>query len=276
LKLGLLLIVLVVLQVAAYADAPMVTINGHTMVSLRTFHHQFGMVTDYDAATNTYSVSRNNRTVYLIPYSTTAWIDDNQVDLKVPPILVDNHLYVPVRFMCHTFDLDCTWDTAFSQVVIMDGFTHEQVIWLRDDGWAGRPHIWRHPITYRFVPKFPSPPRRFFQGRPSTNGHKPVIGNHSPTVGNHPPAISNHPPTVGNHPPTIGNHPPTIGNHPPTIGNHAPEVGNHPPTVGNHPPVTGSHAPPTSPRKSSRDDTSNTRDDTKDKHGNMDDVSHGR
>ena len=71
LRLGLLLTLCAVLQVAVFADAPMVSINGHTMIKLHTFRQQFGAAVDYDAATNTYSVSRNGVTVYLIPFSST-------------------------------------------------------------------------------------------------------------------------------------------------------------------------------------------------------------
>ena len=77
LKLGLLVTLCAVLQVAVLADAPMVMINGHTMISLRTFRQQFGAAVDYDAATNTYSVSRNGTTVYLIPFDATAWVNDS-------------------------------------------------------------------------------------------------------------------------------------------------------------------------------------------------------
>ena len=265
LKLGLVCIVFAVLQVVAFADTPMVTINGHTMVSLRAFRQQFGAVTDYDAATNSYSVSRNNRTVYLIPYSTIAWIDDSLVDLKVPPVLVDNHLYVPMRFMCRTFDLDCTWGTAYSQVVIFDGFTGQQVIWLRDDGWAGRPHSWQHPVTFRIAVKLSSSPRQFFQGKHSASSVPATMpAGHGQPAPNH------------GHQPASHGQPPTIGTHAPPTTGHAPTAGGYPPTTGGHAPTVGGHTPPTSMEKSPRVGTNNTQNNHTDKNSNNDDKRNGR
>ena len=253
----LLVTVCAVLQVAVYADALMVTIDGHTMVKLRTFSHQFGAVTDYDAATNTYSVSRNGRTVYLIPYSSTAWIDDLQVELKFPPIIIDNALYVPLRFMCHAFDLDCTWGPAFLQVVIIDGITHQQVIWARDDGWAARPHTWQHSVTYRIPQQPQSPPRQSFRGRPSTV--PPTIpGRHKsmPVVHGPPPAVR--PPSVVHGlPPVVHGLPPTT--HKPTSG--AEQKPSHSRTAGS---TSNNPAKAKAPAgKSPRGNTSKTKNDNK-------------
>lgn len=166
LRLGLLLTLCATLQVAVFAEARMFTIDGHTMVKVRAFCHQFNAFADYDAPTNTYSVTRNGHTVYLIPYCTTAWIDDNPVDLKYVPLIVDDSLYVPLRFMCRAFDLNCTWGPGFTQVLIIDIFTHQQVNWIRDDGWAARQHVWQYPATYRIPQRPQLPPRQAFHGVP--------------------------------------------------------------------------------------------------------------
>lgn len=172
-RLGLFVTLCMVLQVAVFADARMVNIDGHTMVRLRAFCKQFGGVSDYDGSTNTYSISRNGTTVYMAPYSTTAWINDNQVEMKHVPVIIDGTMYAPLRFLCRAFDLNCTWAPGFAQVVIVDGFSHQTITWVRDDGWGARPHVWLHPDTFRIVLRFPSPPRVSFHGGPiPPSGHR--------------------------------------------------------------------------------------------------------
>ena len=164
------------------------------MAPLRTFSQRFGAVTDYDAATNTYSVSRNERNVYVTPYSSTAWINDRQVDLKSLQSLSMTPCTCHCALCATPSILYCTWGPSFQQVVIIDVSTHQQIIWARDDGWAGRPHRWEHPVNYRVHRQFQSPPRRSFHGgadrgfhsgpgheggRPTTV-HSTILGGHNP------------------------------------------------------------------------------------------------
>ena len=297
-RLGLLVTLAAVLQVVALADMHMVTIDGHTMVKLRGFCHEFGASYDRDAATHTYSVSRNGRTVYIVPYSTVAWIDDRQVEMKHPSVIVDHALYVPVRFMCNAFDLGCTWGADFRQVVVIDVVTHTQVTWIRDDAWAGRAHVWPHPASYRFTLKVTAPPRQSFHGRPTGPmipvGHKPAAGVHIQQTGTHNmPGFHGQPPTgAHNMPPGHGQPPTSIHNMPsgvhgqPSTGVHgnmpsgihtmpngvhgqpSPDV--HTMPAGHHgqPPTSvqpsaGGHGRPTSeaPR---HEDNGNTKNDNKD------------
>ncbi len=185
LRFGLLVTLCAVLQVAVFADPHMFTINGHTMVHLRAFCRQFGAVADYDAPTNTFSVSRNDVTVYLIPYCPTAWINDTPETLRNVPLMIDGSLYVPMRFMCRAFGLNCTWGPGFLQVVIIDSFTHAQITWARDAAWDTRPHAWQHPADYRYPLKPVLPPRQTFHGTPlppaNHAGHRPANGAGSAT-----------------------------------------------------------------------------------------------
>ena len=215
LRLGLIITICAILQVAVFADARMVSVDGHTMVRLRAFCRQFGAVNEYDAATNTYRVSRQGRTVYLIPYSSTAWVDDRQVELRYPPVIIDGTMYVPLRFMCRTFNLNSTWGADFRQVIIFDSISQLQVTWARDDGWAARPHTWQHPVTYRVALSFPSSPRQSFHGKLSLTTpsgrhiRPPVVHTQTPIFHNQPTIVHNRPSIGRSQPPAIHNQPPT-------------------------------------------------------------------
>jgi len=248
LRLGLVVTVCAVLQIAVFADARMVNIDGHTMVRLRAFAHQFDALTDYDAATNTYSVSRNGTTVYLIPYSTSAWINDNAEQLRHVPVIIDGAMYAPLRFLCRAFDLNCTWAPGYSSVVIVAGGL--SITWLRDDGWGARQHTWLHPSSYRFNLRNQSAPRQYFHGSPlppSGGSHHLPSGAHVTQPGYVPPAVHIGPPghnqLPGSFPPSGHNAPTGHGQQPgnvPPIGHIAPtghgqQPGNVPPSGHNAP-----------------------------------------
>ena len=104
--------------------------------------------------------------MYLIPYSTTAWIGDSPTTLAVVPVVVDGAVYVPIHFLYRAFDLGCTWGPGYSQVVIIDAFSHRRITWVTDAGWGARRHIWLHPYTYRVSWVSHVPPRQYFHGGP--------------------------------------------------------------------------------------------------------------
>lgn len=181
-KLVLLVTFFAAFQLAAYAQDPIVTIDGQNMVPLQTFTNQFGGTTSYDPTTNTYSVFLNGQYVYLEPYSTVAWIGDSQVNLAYPPVIVDNVMYVPLDFMCGAFGLNYSWEPGYQQVVIV--FDGQRVFWGRDNTWSRRSHRWEHPDTYRVAPRFQGPPRLYF-GRSrtsSTASRRTYAGRPQPSV----------------------------------------------------------------------------------------------
>ncbi len=236
-KLGLLVTLCAVLQITAYAANPMVTINGHTMVKLHTFCRQFGAVAAHDTTTNTFSVSRNAHTVYLIPYSTTAWIDDTQVNMEHPAVTIDQHLYVPLRFMCRALGLDCTWGPSFQTVVIVDNFTHTQVTWGRSTGWDARSHIWSHPATFRISLSVTAPPRKSFHGHALS-----TAGIHTSSMGGNQP-IHTHSQPAGHTVPVVHGQPSTP--HHSTMG-----VSHGQPSTLLHPTMGINHAQPSTPHHS--------------------------
>ena len=247
-KFRLVLTLLVALQLAGFAHAMrLVTINGHTMVHLRSFAQQVGAVIDRDPTTNTYSVALNGHTVYMVPYSMTAWVDDNQVDLKVPAVIADNHMNVPFRFICNALGVTSTWAPGYESVVIDYG--GQQWTVARNDAWAARPHVWQHPFTYRVTLNFRSAPRQFFTGRP---GRVPTaVGrNHGTGGANHPSGSGGYHGTAGggSHTTTGGGSHTTTGggNHTTTGGgNHTTTGGGNHPTggAGNHPAGGGGNHP---------------------------------
>jgi len=142
-RLGLLATLFAVVGLAAHAgESSIVVVNGHSMVALRTFGQRFGAAIDYDNGRQAISVAMGGRAVDLVPYRRTAWIGDRVYTLEQPVVIIDDVTYVPLSFMCSAFDLRCDWDNANRQVIII-GLSAERMVFVRDDGWGRRAHVWR-------------------------------------------------------------------------------------------------------------------------------------
>ena len=140
-KLGVVALLFTLLSVAACAaNLQTVVINGQTMVSLRSFGDTFNAVIDYNDGRDDVAIAIGNRTVEMIPYARMAWIDGHEVTLDAPMVIIDDVAYVPIRFLCDAFGLDCDWDR---QVVCIPR-TEERVILVLDDGWSRQRHVWRY------------------------------------------------------------------------------------------------------------------------------------
>ncbi len=158
------LLVTLLAGLATYGSCTnLISIDGHTMVNFYSFARQFGAVTDYDSTTNTYSMSLNGTTVYAIPYSMTAWINDEQTILRPAPVIADEQLFVPMEFLLQAFHLQYTWGANYGSIEIV--YQHHRCSWERDNDWGTRSHIWRHPTNFRIALNFTSSPRHCFRGR---------------------------------------------------------------------------------------------------------------
>ena len=149
-RFGLLIGLLILVNIAALAtDLNVVVINRHHMVSLSSFADKFGAVVDYDSERDGISLKLGDRTVDLIPYNRTAWVNGAAVSLDQPVVIVDDVTYLPLRFMCETLGLGYTCNDADSQVVVVDGYTNETCYMVIDWGWCNYPHFWCYDFDCR-------------------------------------------------------------------------------------------------------------------------------
>jgi len=242
---GILASILLLLCVAVQA-APghMIFINGHAMISLRAFSRHFDAAVGYDQGRGAITVTRNERTVSLIPYSNTGWIDDRQVTLRNPVQIIDDVTYLPLRFMCHAFELDCTWSADKRQVfIIVNTVNLERLEFDRDDAWGQHQHVIQRTFDFHHYVNFHEP--RLHQGNPhpelgGSNHQNHAHAGSKPGQPAHPMPHTPQPPNNGTHnSPLIDNagHP----GHTYPNGNHVqPSNGSHP---GGHPGQPAKPAP---------------------------------
>ncbi len=149
-RFGLLIGLLALMAIAAQAaDLKVEVINRHHMVSLSSFADKFGAVVDYDSEREGISMKLGDRTVDMIPYNRTAWVNGVAVTLDQPVVIVDDVTYLPLRFMCETYGLGYTCNDADSQVVVVDSYTHESCFFVVDWGWSRCDHVWCYDFDCR-------------------------------------------------------------------------------------------------------------------------------
>lgn len=277
LRLGLLFTL--VAGLASYAGCTrLISINGHTMVSMGSFARQFGAVVQQDDSTNTYSMSLNGTTVYVIPYSTTAWINDEQTELRSAPVMVDGRLYVSLHFLLKAFNMQYTWGTDYSSIGII--YNDHSYNWTRNTTWGTRNHAWQHPADFRISLNFTSSPRQSFRGRPSrimttttrrtTTRRTPVIQGRTTTTGGWTTTSGGRTSTYGGRTTTTGGRTTTIGGRTTTTtggrtttntGGRTTTTGGRTTTSNGHTTTTGGHSTTSGGHSSTTPRAGNTKHD---------------
>lgn len=100
-------------------DAAPVTINGSNMVSLSSLQ-QLGLRLQWNAKDKKVTVysSKNNNQLSLIVGDTTAQFGTESLQLQTPPILKNNWVMVPVRFISEAFGAQVMWNSKDRMVII--------------------------------------------------------------------------------------------------------------------------------------------------------------
>jgi len=107
-------------------------INGRTMVPVRGVLEKLGADISYNNATQTVTASTPTMDIQLKIGSRTAIVNANPVTLDVPAQMIQDHTFVPLRFLGESLGADLKWDSATRTVVI----TTKDAL-SRDTGIAG-------------------------------------------------------------------------------------------------------------------------------------------
>ena len=163
-RLRVLVMFLALLGIAAFAyGAQVVMVSGRPMMPLHAFVRTFGGVVNYDSVGDGFSISLGCHAVDFVPFSRTAWVDNYEVGLATPVVIIDDITYVPVDFLCRSCDLECTWSNADQQVIVVNNLTRTRFVLMVDLAWESRPHVWRHAAGY-VTPSWHSRARQYQAG----------------------------------------------------------------------------------------------------------------
>ena len=98
-------------------DLPMnpVIINDRVLVPVREVLEKFGAELDWRPDPRELFINKNNITVMLTVDEKVAKINGQENILDVAPIIINNKLMVPVRFISETFNFEINWDDSNNQ-----------------------------------------------------------------------------------------------------------------------------------------------------------------
>lgn len=92
--------------------------NGRTYVPVRYLGDALGATTSWDAATQTVTVTKGDKTVVLVIGSKTAKVNGQDVAMDVAPEISNGRTMLPARYVAEGLGYQVGWNPALKQVVI--------------------------------------------------------------------------------------------------------------------------------------------------------------
>ena len=105
-----------------FADVPPQMINDRTMVPLRAIFDALGAEIDWDGYTQTVTATRYDVVVVMQIGNPVITVAGSDVELDVPPMLIDYRTMVPARAVAQSFGVNVDWDGYTQTVVLTTGY----------------------------------------------------------------------------------------------------------------------------------------------------------
>ena len=96
---------------------------GRVMVPISLISEELEMEVAYDKSSQIVSINKGKKLILLNIVDKTCIVDGDEVKLEVPVRLINNEVYLPLRFISETVDLEIKWDslTAIVYIITPDG-----------------------------------------------------------------------------------------------------------------------------------------------------------
>ena len=95
-------------------------IDGRTMVPLRAIFEAMGAEIEWDGDTQTVAAIKDETVVVAFIGEKVIYINDEDVEIDVPPMIKDGRTLVPVRFITEAFGYNVKWNDKTRTVAITD------------------------------------------------------------------------------------------------------------------------------------------------------------
>ena len=99
-------------------DIPPQIVNDRTMVPMRVIFEALGASVEWDADTRSITALKDETVVFMQIDSTIMLVDDKEIVIDAPPMLIDGRTLVPVRAISEGLDMYVRWDIDTRTVVI--------------------------------------------------------------------------------------------------------------------------------------------------------------
>jgi len=97
---------------------PLISPNGHTMVSAGDIFEPFGLTMSWDAETQTVTGTSQGISIQFTIGNKAAKVNDTVKQLDVAPVLVKEHAMIPLRFFAESLGGQVEWNNESSTVMI--------------------------------------------------------------------------------------------------------------------------------------------------------------
>lgn len=97
---------------------PPVILEGYSLVPAREVFEKTGAVVSWNADREEVYVSRDNNLLVLKINSTTAYYNNKEQTMEIPPKLINSKTMIPVRFVSETLGYDVQWDNSTRTIII--------------------------------------------------------------------------------------------------------------------------------------------------------------
>ena len=102
------------------AEVPPTIIDGRTMVPVRAIFEAVGANIDFDAETKTITAKKGDTTVNMTVGANAVNVNNKEVQLDAPAVIVNGRTLAPARFVAETFGYTVQWD-AENKIVKING-----------------------------------------------------------------------------------------------------------------------------------------------------------
>lgn len=101
-------------------DVPAKVMYDRTMLPVRAIFEGIGAEVDWNADTKTVTGKKNDKVVSMSVNSNIVNIGGVEVAMDVMPVVVENRVLVPARYVAESFDLKVDWNAESKEVAIYD------------------------------------------------------------------------------------------------------------------------------------------------------------
>ncbi len=99
---------------------PPIILNQTTLVPAREVFEPLGAKVEWRKETSEVFVTYNNNTVSIIIGSKTAKVNGENIQMQIPPKIINNKTMIPVRFIAEALNFDVQWDKASRYILIRE------------------------------------------------------------------------------------------------------------------------------------------------------------
>lgn len=109
-------------------DVKPAIINNRVMVPMRNIFEAMGMTVEWDEAAQKIAASNGNTTIELVVGNKNATVNGETVQLDSPPVIVEDRVLVPTRFIAEATGNSVYWDTQYAQKVVISEPLEDEVL----------------------------------------------------------------------------------------------------------------------------------------------------